>query len=95
MPSTLVLDTSDPAVAEVVSQWEEGGRYSIQLTVVQGPTDPAGGTEVPFVVEEITDYGDANPPVEEEGSEMGKPMGKDAVMILIGQKKSPKGKPER
>ena len=61
--SQLILDTSDPAVAEMVSQWEEGGTYRIELTVVQGPTK---GSLVPFTVEEVTDYGDAGESAEVE-----------------------------
>lgn len=55
--SQLILDTSDPEVSEIVSQWEEGGRYRIELEVVQGPSK---GALVPFNVEAITDYGDSN-----------------------------------
>ncbi len=54
--SQLILDTSDPAVAEMVAAWEEGGVYRIELTATQGKTT---GSLVPFEVNEITDYGDA------------------------------------
>jgi hypothetical protein len=52
----LILDTSDPAVAEMIAGWEEGGVYRIELMATQGP---AKGSLVEFDVDEITDYGDA------------------------------------
>lgn len=61
--SQLILDTSDPAVAEMISGWQEGGKYRIELTATQGK---ASGSLVAFEVNEITDYGDPEEPVEAE-----------------------------
>lgn len=77
--SQLILDTSDPAVAEMVAQWEEGGVYRIELNATQGPTK---GSLVSFDVQEITDYGDAaaseEAPLPEGEGDMGgaKPLDK-------------------
>lgn len=54
--SQFIADLSNPAVAEMVGQWEEGGTYRIEMVVTQGPTK---GSLVSFDVTEITDYGDA------------------------------------
>lgn len=93
MPAQLVLDRSDPEVAEILDQWQEGGQYRIELTITQGPTT---GTETTFSVDGITDYGDAMP-AEEAGEESGEPPKgspppPEALMVLIGQKKAA-GKP--
>lgn len=92
MPAQLVLDRSDPEVAEILDQWQEGGQYRIELTVTQGPTT---GTETTFNVDGITDYGDAMP-AEGPGEESGEPPKGSrppaALMLLIGQKKGA-GKP--
>lgn len=92
MPAQLILDRSDPEVAAILDQWQEGGQYRIELTVTQGPTT---GTETAFQVDGITDYGDAMAP-EETGEEAGEPpkgsRPPEALMVLIGQKKAT-GKP--
>lgn len=72
--SQLILDTTDPAVSEVVSQWQAGGTYRIELIITQGESK---GALVPFTVDEITDYGDPesdeeeSPMPEEEGGPVG------------------------
>lgn len=86
MPSTLNLDLADPEVAEVVSQWREGGRYFITLEVVQGPTE---GTMVSFPVDDITDYGPSTPEVEEEAAPGPKKQPDPAMTAMLGQKKRP------
>lgn len=70
--SQLILDTSDPAVAEMVAQWEEGGVYSIELNITQGPTK---GSLVRFDVNEVTNYGDAEPAAASEEAPIGEDTG--------------------
>lgn len=93
MPSTLILDSADPEVADIVNQWQEGGQYQVTLSITQGKTT---GTKTQFMVDAITDYGEAGAmESEEEGEEsLGEPMptpkkpsGPQALMILVGQKK--------
>ena len=92
--SELILDESDPQVQKILAEWEDGGRYSVTITVVQ--KESADGMKH-FDVESIDDYGDAEPAGEEEvaedegemeeipGEEMPKKMPK-AVVAAVAEK---------
>jgi len=55
----IIFDPKDPAVQEMISQWEDGGKYYVTLNVTQD-----SGETGAFTVDEVVDYGDA-PTVEE------------------------------
>lgn len=60
----IILDTANPAVAEMISGWQEGGVYRMEVIATEGPTN---GSLVEFDINEITDYGDAEGGAEEGG----------------------------
>jgi hypothetical protein len=62
--SQLIVDKSDPAMAEMVAGWEDGGVYRIEIAnATQVGTK---GNLVTFNVNEVSDYGDAEPAAESE-----------------------------
>lgn len=86
--SKLILDLSSPDVAAMVSEWQEGGRYQVELLVTQGPTK---GNLVEFDVEEITDYGDSEE-VEEVESEEGEEAPVPEPTAVLMERKNGKAK---
>jgi len=54
MASSLTLDRSDPGVDELVSQWKDGGTYTVELTITQTKSSP--NTAI-YDVTGITDMG--------------------------------------
>lgn len=54
---TIIMDRSDPTVAEMISGWKEGGSYRAEINnMIQGPTN---GNLVHFTADEVLDYGDS------------------------------------
>lgn len=54
MPNTLTLDSQE--FNEMVSQWQDGGKYYVTLEITQTGND---GTTFTATVDEVTDYGDS------------------------------------
>lgn len=50
------FDPNDPAVKEMISQWQDGGKYYVTLNVTQD-----SGATGDFTVDEVVDYGEAEP----------------------------------
>lgn len=53
--SSLTLDRSDPGVDELVSGWEDGGEYTVQLTIRQLNSSANAAN---YEVTSITDMGE-------------------------------------
>lgn len=69
--SQLILDSSDPAVAQMVAGWKEGGVYRLEVRATQGKTD---GSLIPFAINEITDYGQPEGAPEEAAADEIEPV---------------------
>lgn len=59
---TLTLQI-DPEVQDMVSQWEDGGKYYVTLEITQTSND---GKTFTATVDEVTDYGDSQAETETE-----------------------------
>lgn len=55
--STINFDLSEPDVANMVNQWEAGGKYRVELNITLGSND---GKTASATVDEVSDYGDAS-----------------------------------
>lgn len=55
MPNQLTLDVTDPDVSEMVANWEDGGKYTVELAITQVSND---GTTFTATVDEVMDYGE-------------------------------------
>lgn len=55
MSSKLILDKSDPGVAEMVAQWKDGGTYKAEVEFVQ---DASGGNTTDNTVIGIVNLGE-------------------------------------
>lgn len=71
--SQLIVDKSDPAMAEMVAGWKDGASYRIDISnATQVGTK---GNLVTLNVNAVSDYGDAEPADESEEAEIGEDTG--------------------
>lgn len=66
MASSLNLDRSDPGVDELVSTWEDGGTYRVELEITQTKSSPNAATYDVIGITDISETMEAEPEEEAE-----------------------------